>query len=150
MKFPTTYTIASTSGNGLASSPNFTIYLSNFPTTHSHFHCRVKSFCINYGSIDETARTETNLLLVSNKFVDMGGGITGNQSFNVLAVADLTTGLNNNVGTCFIIGNMNSKTIDFRLLDGEFTSAESICSASTNWILTLELTGLDNFNLELY
>ncbi len=64
--------------------------------------------------------------LVSNKFVVMGGGITGNQSFNVLAVADLTTGLNNNVGTCFIIGNMNSQTIDFRLLDGEFTSAESI------------------------
>ncbi len=61
MKFPTTYTIASTSGNGLASSPNFTIYLSNFPTTHSRFQRRVKSFCINYGRIDATARTETNL-----------------------------------------------------------------------------------------
>jgi hypothetical protein len=147
-----TYTISSCDKTSSATdADNCNIYLSCFPTKYRLFICKVQSFVINQGSIDNAFSALHQIQLVSNNFIRKSASGTGNRSFNVLAFADLITGLNNNVGNTFIINNHNGSVIDFQLLDETFISINAEINqngADTNWSLTIEITGIKDEDLD--
>jgi hypothetical protein len=147
-----TYTISSIDKNSPASdADDCNIFLSYLPTKYRLFVCKVQSFVINQGTIDGAFLDLHQIQLVSNNFVRKAAAGTGNRSLNVLAFADLLSGLNNSVGNTFIINNLNGNVINFQLLDETFSSINAAINQNgtdTNWSLTIELTGIkeDDFD----
>lgn len=112
------------------------------------FKCCVKSFIINPASFT-TGTTEGRFVnLVSSNFASGGSFITGNRNNQIIATCELNTGMNNNVNNTFDIENTNSRVITFILQD-EFGfnlpySRLNQNTFNTTWLLTLELTPIDD------
>lgn len=131
---------------------NCNILITNFPQKYRYYHCNVKSFVINQGSLDTAWKGLHFIQLISPNFVKIGSALSGNRGYNVLANVNLDSGINNNVGISFIVDNLNRKLINFQLVDERFFNLNGVeCNqntAYTAWSLTLELTGIEDDELE--
>jgi hypothetical protein len=148
MKNSLTYIISSRDGvNSLASAHNFSIVLNRLPN-NLRFKCKVKSFYLNQGSIDNVFAGLHQIILTSNNLVNSGCIQSGNRSSNIIAFCDLETGSNNNVDNEFIIDNFNGRIINFTLCDETLTPIDIAIinqnAVNTSWLLMLELVPLDN------
>ena len=143
-----TYIISSRDGvNSLASAHNFSIVLNRLPN-NLRFKCKVKSFYLNSGSIDNVFAGLHQIILTSNNLVNSGLIQSGNRSSNIIAFCDLETDSNNNVDNEFIIDNFNGRIINFTLCDETLTPIDITVinqnTVNTSWLLMLELFPLDN------
>lgn len=143
-----TYIISSRHGsNSGASANDFTIVLNGLPN-YNKFLCEVKSFMIPIGTMTFAPSTSLhNLILTSTNLISSGESISGSNYPNIVAMCELVTGCNNNVGIKFIIDNFNGKLISFSLFDERFIAiaggAINQNGVNTAWTLVLELTPLE-------
>ena len=130
-----------------ASAHNLSIVLTGLPN-YLRFKCKVKSLLLNQGSLQNLDAGFHQLILTSNNLINSGCIQSGNRSSNIIALCDLSSGLNNNVDHEFIIDNFNGRNINFTLCDETLTPIDvSIINqntVNTSWLLMLELTPLDN------
>ena len=143
-----TYIISSRDGvNSNATAHNLSIVLTGLPGV-LRFKCKVKSLLLNQGSLQNFYAGFHQLILTSNNLINSGCIQSGNGSSNIIALCDLSSGLNNNVDHEFIIDNFNGRNINFTLCDETLTTIDvSIINqnaVNTFWLLMLELTPLDN------
>lgn len=145
-----TYIISSRDGiNSNAAANSFSIMLNGLPSHVNKFACEVKSFAIPIGTLTFTPSTLHILMLtVNNNFINSNEVVSGNRTPNIVAMCDLVTGFNDNVGIKFIVDNFNGKLITFNLVDERFTAIDVASlnqnGVNTAWTLVLELTPLED------
>lgn len=140
-----TYIISSKDATPADAVGNCNIRLNNLPPYRT-FSAVVKSFIINIGSIDY-APANSNihyLYLTSNNFISSNEILSNNRIPNILALCDLNTGFNNNVGISFIMDNLNGVNVNFQMIDEEYNAIGTInVTTDTIWTLILELTPIE-------
>ena len=151
------YIISSRDGISSGATANsFNVILNGLPSHIRRFACEVKSFAIPIDTMQYVDASGNSLgiplpahilMLTATNLISSNEIVSGNRSSNIVAMCELVTGYNNNVGIKFIIDNFNGKLVTFNLLDERFVAVDVSTLNhfnNTAWTLVLELTPLED------
>ena len=126
---------------------NSYITLGGLPEGVRYFRCRVLNFAVNPCSFDAVYNADTHIFHLASPNFMLDGARSGNKQFNIISTVTNKQPIMQQHGAVFKIANFNGKTINFQFLNEYEISSGLLLNQNGNntiWVLTLELTPIDN------